>query len=259
VFELYHHNTAVCAQKVRLVLEEKEQPWTGHELNLRLGDQVRPEYLKLNPNGVVPTLVHNGVPIIESTLINEYLDDVLPHNPLKPRDPKRRVDMRLWTKSIDEGLHYAIGSLSFAILQRDAWLAKPREELDRHLDSLPDPARRERQREAIDEGLDAPIVRAAIRSYFKAALHMEAVLSEQRWLAGDDYSLADVALTPYISRLSMLGMAGLWGPRVAGWLERIKGRPNYERAILAYFPKGEIGRFGDLGAAAWTKLKALVN
>src|SRR5882757_5423029 len=153
MFELYHHNTAVCAQKVRLVLEEKEQPWTGHELNLRLGDQVRPEYLKLNPNGVVP------------------------HNPLKPRDPKRRVEMRLWTKSIDEGLHYAISSLSFAVLQRDAWLAKPREELDRHLDSLPDPARRERQREAIDKGLDAPIVQSAIRSYFKAALHMEAVLS----------------------------------------------------------------------------------
>jgi glutathione S-transferase len=258
MFELYHAKTAVCAQKVRLVLEEKEQKWLGHELDLRAGDQVKPEYLKLNPNGVVPTLVHDGSPVIESTLINEYLDDVISHRPLKPTAPRQRAEMRLWTKAVDEGLHYAIASLSFAILQRDSWLSKPREELDAHLARLPDEARRQRQRQAIELGLEAPMVRAAILSYAKAAAKMENTLSQKPWLAGSDYSLADVAMTPYISRLSMLGMEGLWGPHVAKWFDRIRRRPNYQRAILDFFPDAEIKKFNTLGPKAWSRLATYI-
>jgi glutathione S-transferase len=255
MFELYHAPTAVCAQKVRLVLEEKELEWTGHEIDLRAGDQVRPEYLKLNPNGVVPTLVHDGIPVVESTLINEYLDDVVPETPVRPADPRALAAMRLWTKAIDEGLHYAIGAMSFAILQRDDWLARPKEELDKHLASLPDPARRERQRQSIELGVEAPMVKAAVQSYARAAARMEAALEGRDWLVGDSYSLADVSLTPYISRLSMFGMEGLWGERVARWLARIEARPNYERAILRFFPAENIARFRALGAPAWERLK----
>jgi glutathione S-transferase len=79
---LYHGTTSVCAIKVRLTIAEKALPWEGEVLWLQRGDQYRPDYLKLNPNAVVPTLVHDGKVIIESTLIMEYLDENFPDIPL---------------------------------------------------------------------------------------------------------------------------------------------------------------------------------
>jgi glutathione S-transferase len=72
---LYHADTAVCAAKVRLVLAEKNIAFDGKLIELGRGDQFAPDYMKLNPNAVVPTLVHDGNVLIESTVINEYLDE----------------------------------------------------------------------------------------------------------------------------------------------------------------------------------------
>ena len=77
VLELYHNINSVCAQKVRIALKEKRQEAKDHSMTLR-GDQHEPAYLKLNPNGVVPTLMHDGEPITESSLILYYIDDALP-------------------------------------------------------------------------------------------------------------------------------------------------------------------------------------
>ena len=92
------------------------------------GDAQKPEYLKLNPNAVVPTLVHDGRVITESTVICEYVDDQWPEHPLKPRDSFGRAQMRLWTKQLDEGLHTAVGILSFCVAFRHQWLARPAED-----------------------------------------------------------------------------------------------------------------------------------
>ena len=73
MLELYHSPMSPCAQKVRTVLAEKGLEWKSHHLDLRgTGDNLRPEYLKLNPNGVVPTLVDDGRVIIESTGDNKF-------------------------------------------------------------------------------------------------------------------------------------------------------------------------------------------
>jgi glutathione S-transferase len=77
MLELYHSINSVCAQKVRIALKEKEQEAKDHIMTLR-GDQYEPAYLKLNPNGVVPTLIHDGEPITESSLILYYIDDAFP-------------------------------------------------------------------------------------------------------------------------------------------------------------------------------------
>ena len=71
MFELYHGDSSVCAAKVRLVLARKGIPFTSHLLDLSKGEQHAPAYLALNPHGVVPTLVHDGAVVLESTLINE--------------------------------------------------------------------------------------------------------------------------------------------------------------------------------------------
>jgi glutathione S-transferase len=92
---LYHNDMSVCAAKVRTALAEKKLSWEGVHLDLRAGDAQKPEYLKLNPNAVVPTLVHDSRTIIESTVICEYIDDEWPDHPLKPDHTWERAQMRL--------------------------------------------------------------------------------------------------------------------------------------------------------------------
>ena len=112
---LYHSTTSVCAIKVRLTLDEKGLAYDGKLLNLRVGEQHAPDYVKLNPNHVVPTLIHDGKVIIEFTLIIEYLDEMFPASPLMPADPYARAIARLWMKRIDDYL-YAAEALVVSIL-----------------------------------------------------------------------------------------------------------------------------------------------
>src|SRR5271169_1975531 len=95
VLELYHHINSVCAQKVRIALKEKGQEAMEHPLAL-LGDQNDPAYMKLNPNGVMPTLVHDGNVIVESSLILYYIDETFPNPPLMPKTPVARHRVRAY-------------------------------------------------------------------------------------------------------------------------------------------------------------------
>jgi glutathione S-transferase len=126
MLELYHNINSVCAQKVRIALKEKGQEAKEHLLKLR-GDQNDPAYMKLNPNGVVPTLVHDEMAIIESSLILYYIDDVFPEPPLMPKEPLLRFRVRMYNKLIDEYLHNACTILTFATAFRPNFLKVPRE------------------------------------------------------------------------------------------------------------------------------------
>ena len=85
---LYHQGSSVCAAKVRIVLHEKDLEWRSEYIDILKGEQFDPAYLKLNPNAVVPTLIHDEGVIIESTVICEYLDDVFPDQPFKPANSR---------------------------------------------------------------------------------------------------------------------------------------------------------------------------
>ena len=101
-FTLYNAPQSTCSQRVRFVLNAKAQPFAEKKLDLLAGDQLAPEYLKLNPNGVVPTLDHDGNVVIDSSVIIEYLDEVVPQASFTPRDPAKRATMRSLMRFIDE-------------------------------------------------------------------------------------------------------------------------------------------------------------
>jgi len=232
MIELYHNDMSVCAAKVRSVLAEKRLEWKGVHLDLRAGETQKPEYLKLNPNAVVPTLVHDGRVIIESTVICEYLDDAFPQNGLKG-DPVERARMRLWTKQLDEGLHIAVGNLSLCIAFRHQHLKKTPQELKAYLDGIPSAETRERRRKAIELGMDSPTFLPSLHKWNDALQSMESSLGENGWLAGSTYSLADIGYVPYMIRLEHLGLEALWRerPRVARWRQRLFERPSYKEAV----------------------------
>src|SRR5947207_7610237 len=118
MLELYHYWDSFCSFKVRLCLEEKGLEWQGHFVDLMRFENLRPQYLELNPNGVVPTLVHDGRTIIESTVINEYLDDRFPEIALRPQDSYERAQMRLWVKHEEEQLFVAVRPASLNLMMK---------------------------------------------------------------------------------------------------------------------------------------------
>ena len=175
---LYDFGNSVCCQKVRITLREKGLTWQAIGVDLFTSQQYDPAYLKLNPKGVVPTLVHEGVPIIESTLICEYLDDAFPEPPLVPRDPALRARMRLWSKYVDEGLFEGIGEISFSAMFRERMKAMTPEMRERRFRNVGDPRRRDRFMSTYELGAQSPYVVHAIAAYERAFKAMEKALGE---------------------------------------------------------------------------------
>jgi glutathione S-transferase len=233
MLELYHTVNSVCAQKVRIELAEKGLDWESHLMTLR-GDQFDEAYLRLNPNGVVPTLIHDGRPVIESSVILYYLEDCFPDVRLMPKDPMARVTVRLFNKFIDEYLHNACTVLTFAIAFRSRFQKMVPRDLESYLSSAPNQKRSEHKRDVIAHGLDSKFCVEAIEHFIKLLQWIERATLEHDYLAGDQFSLADIAVTPYVIRLDMLRLAPMWVsyPRVEAWYERVRKRPSVERAIV---------------------------
>jgi glutathione S-transferase len=235
---LYHNGMSTCSQKVRITLAEKGQEFRSEHFNLRARDQHKPEYLRLNPNGVVPTIIHNGKVIYESAVIDEYLDEVFPDPPLRSNDPYERSLMRRWVKQLDEGLHAASATISACIAFRYQFIeGKSPQELKETLDGYVNPEKRHRMTENVMKGTESAFFRPAILRIVKMLDDLEDALQEQDWIAGGSYSLADVAFTPYVTRVAHLQQDWLFDsrPRVADWFERICARPSYETAMRKWF------------------------
>lgn len=261
MIELYHNDMSVCAQKVRLALAEKKLAWKNHHLNLRAGDQQKPEYLKLNPNALVPTLVDNGTVIIESTVINEYLDDAYPEVALKPQDGAARARMRLWTKQLDEGVHAACSVVSSAIAFRYQKLVNGMEALEEFHKKMPNPIKRERSWEAVTKGVESRFFPEAIKRFDKGLGDMETTLADSPWLAGKEFSLADVGFAPYVARLDHLQLQFLWDkrPHVAVWYDRLRERRAYNEALEKWFNAKYLPLMKEKGLEAQERIKQIVS
>lgn len=268
MLELYHHGSSVCAAKVRLALEEKGvEVDRYHYVDILKGEQFSPEFLAVNPRAVVPALVHDGRPINESTLICEYVDHVFEGPALQPEDPYQLYRMKLWTKAVDELLHPACADVTYVACHRHIILRLGPEELEAYFESTPEQSVkggwRQRKRELVTLGFEAPGIDAKFRLYDTHLAHMEAALDEHRWLAGDEFSLADISLAPYVNRLAMLSMSGLWEggrlPRVADWFARMKDRPTFERALLHWCPAELTEDLARFGGASWPTVREIVS
>lgn len=233
MLELYHDWSSFCSIKVRLCLAEKNLPWESRFIDLMKLDQLTPDYVRLNPNAVVPTLVHDGRAVWESSFINEYLDETFPETPLTPKDPWARARMRYWVKFEDDVLHPVIRPASFNLMIRHAIAALPQELVDERLAHHPNPSRAADFRAAAGKPADMKAVEEASLRIKQAIARMDGWLAEHKWFAGDVYSLADVAAAPFIDRLEELNFVGFWSdkPALRDWIARIKARPAYQLAI----------------------------
>ena len=246
---LYDGTTSVCAIKVRLTLVEKGLDFQSRNIDLRKGEQFSSDYLQLNPNAVVPTLVDGDNIVLESSIIMQYLEDLAPANPLVPASPQSRATMRMWLKRIDDFVHPATGILTHATAFRSSFLKKSIKEQKAHLNKIPDTARRRRQESVYKEGLNSPIVESAVYTFEKLICDMNTVLNEHEYILGPDYTLADAAATPYINRLASLKILDVWrarAPNVFSWYDRICSRQSFESAVTKYLTHSDVLQFSGV-------------
>lgn len=247
--------------QVRLALAEKGVDFVSREVDLIGGGQHDPAYVKLNPNHVVPTLVHDGVPCIESTLINEYVDEAFDGPALRPADARGRHRVRLWAKYLDEAIHPAAPIVTFVMGPRQLPLQQPAEVRDANVAAIPDPRERAERRSVIEHGIHAPEFLGAFGRMLDLLDRIEATVAEHPWLSGDAFGLADAAAFPYVLRLEHLAMAPLLAadrrPGVAGWYARVMARPSYETAVAAWVPEFVVQVMRANGDALWPEIEAL--
>ena len=260
MLELYHSINSVCAQKVRIALEEKGLPTKDHIMTLR-GDQYEPAYLKLNPNGVVPTLIHDGAPITESSLILYYIDDAFPDPPLMPKQPRQRHRVRMYNKLIDEYVHNSCTILTFATAFRPAFLQMTPEAWRAEIGKAPLKRRAEYKRSVIEHGLDSEFVAEALAHHRKLLSWMADSLKSGPYLAGESFSNADCAVVPYILRLELLKLGRMWDryPSVAEWWARTRTRSSIKAAIFDRMTEADAAPFKNLAPDPWPKVQELLK
>ncbi|MBZ0253865.1 MAG: glutathione S-transferase family protein [Candidatus Methylomirabilis sp.] len=198
--KLYYHPMSNFSRKVRMVLEEKGIDCEKEVVDLMSRRNRTPEYLQINPMGKVPVLEVNGACIFESTVINEYLEEVHPNPPLFPKDPLQRAKARLVDEVHDTYLMAAMGP---------GFLENFKPEEKRNPETL---AKAREKGLAVLKVLDG-------------------------WLAGKtyfcgDFSVADISLAPTINFVEMMFpdlLAQL--PNLTAWYGRVKERPSFQKTM----------------------------
>lgn len=232
LLELYNAPMSTCSQKVRLVLAEKNLDWVDRRLDLSKNENLTPSYLALNPNGVVPTLVHDGNAIVDSSVICEYLDEVFPQQRLTPEDPVRRAQMRAWLRFFEEVPTAAIRVPSFHMALARRYSHLDDERFRREVADVR-PLRKHFYRRMGPEGFNAEDVEASLDELNRALARMQDALAKGPWLMGPDFTLADIVVTPSIDRMADLGLTAMWEkpfPRVTKWYARLQARPSFAKA-----------------------------
>jgi glutathione S-transferase len=259
MLELYHHGSSVCAAKVRFVLEEKNLKWTGHYVDLLRGDQFEQKYIAINPKAVVPTLIHDGRTITESSIICEYIDEVYDRQKLMPCDAYGRTQARLWMKAIDEIVHPACAVVTFMISHRHTVLRLGKEGVEKFLSSTPPtsitPEWKSQKRAIVERGFEAPGAVEKLKLYVGYLDKMEQALQTHQWLIGSDFTMADVAVAPYVNRLAAMSMSGLWEgglrPNVSRWFQGLKQRPSFEPTFVKWMPESLTEDMRSNGLKSW--------
>ena len=235
-YTLYNAPQSTCSQRVRFVLNAKKISFAEIKLDLLAGDQLKPDYLALNPNGVVPTLDHDGAIVIDSSVIIEYLDEVVPTSEsFTPRDPVTRARMRALMRFIDEMPAAAVRVPTFNLAFLPRFAAMSEEEFLAFAESKP--LRKEFMLTMGRKGFPQKEMDAATQRLRRTYERMDSEIEKSGgpWLLGEEISLADIALMPAIVRMADLGQETAWQDltRVERWYDAIRAHPAFRPT---YYP-----------------------
>lgn len=234
---LYDYPIAVGSQKIRLALAEKGIAYERRTIDLFTGAQWKPEFLKINPRGWVPALVDGENIILESSIILEYVDEQFGGPSLMPETASGKATVRWWFKQVDDIGHPSLSGTVEGTLRRNMQLEQTREAVLAELDQIREPAHRARRKSLYLNGVDAPEFNSSVEGIGFFLDTLNEALVGRSWIAGEQFTLADCAVLPYINRFNEFGFADLWrnGARseIERWFGAATARPSYSAAIAA--------------------------
>jgi glutathione S-transferase len=248
--KLYYEWRSTSTRGVRIVLHEKGLDWVGFHLQkAEEADGYQPWYAALNPLGVVPTLIHGDKVIIESNVINEYLEDTFPEVPLRPENPYEKARMRVWLIRSENEAHDAINPISERVRAVRKAQQFNKELLLKQVSACPHPGRRALKISRLEHGIPDEVIETSHQRLAWLLDQMEQSLSDGPWLAGSGYSLADIAMAPFMERFVANGIPEVEGledrlPLTADWWKRIQARPSYQ-FVMSMTSPDETDRFRE--------------
>jgi glutathione S-transferase len=186
------------------VLEELGIPYEKVKLDLSAGDAKKPEFLKLNPNGAVPLVVHDGTPIFESAALSIYLGETfgVEKGLFPAAGPQRGVAQAwiVWTNVSLGGAMY-----------RYAFSASERFPAEQH------------------NAKAAAAARAEVERLFGV---LDGAVTGKQWLVGDSFSIADAHVAAFSSYASMVWFDTKKWPNLEAWRVRATSRPAYGKVMM---------------------------
>ena len=232
---LYHAGWSNCSMRVRMTLEEKALPWTSHHLNTRTGEHITPEYFGINPNGLVPTLVHDGDVWIESSDIIRHLDERYPEPRLTPCDDAGLEKLSEWM-SLASAIHVTAVKTYIYSSPPTIKRRKTAAELERYLKLQTNKELLAfHTRSSSEEGFSEEDRRNAEQLLHDAFSQLDTYLDEHCWLVGDDFSLADITWVPLHYTLERAGLSFDRHANVRAWVRAIAKRPSFQNAVVQWF------------------------
>lgn len=227
MLKLHHSLISTCSQKVRLTLHLKGLEFTSRIVNLGAEEHLTPEYLALNPNGVVPTLEHDDNIILDSSVIMEYLEEAFPQTPLMPDTPVGRAHVRAWMRYIEEVPTVAIRYPSFNDVLVKGFKNLSPQEFEQAAKRRP--LRTDFYRRMGQQGFEKDAVDNSLEQLRQTAKRMSQALENSNYIATSNLTIADLAVIPTFDRMADLGLSHIWEdlPRVCNWWAEMQSMPAY--------------------------------
>lgn len=231
---LYHGGISNCSMRVRMTLVEKGLDWTSHHLDLKKKEHVTDEYFGINPNGVVPTLVDNGVVHIESNEIIDYLDQKYPEPSLRSKDDEE--EMLEWL-SLAGSIHitaikpYVYATMMRKKMQRSQEQEKKFQELQKNEDLKEFHSKHSTSKEVGEEDLAEP--RKILKECFDK---LETTLEGREWIMGSQFTLADISWIPVHFVLVGCGYPYHDYPNITRWAKAFEAKESYQEGIIKWCP-----------------------
>lgn len=228
MLKLYHWEPNANSGKPMLALAEKGVAYESHYLDLLRFDQHQPDYLRVNPDGTIPALVHDGRVLAESTPIIEYIDETFAGPALRPTDPVERWRMRWWMRFFDAYFAPSLSMIGWSVFIGPAARQRDPKELEAAIARIPLESRRIAWRKAIFNEFTVDELAESKRRVWFATDVLERHLQQHEWIAGDTYSLGDINgfNLGYALPLSQPQHCNdTRTPSIMNWLRRIYARP----------------------------------
>ncbi|GHF01346.1 glutathione S-transferase family protein [Thalassotalea profundi] len=253
---LFTHFNVPCGHKVQLFLHELSLNYNIHPVNLRDSEHQSSWFLKLNPKAQIPVLLDDTTVICDSTEICIYLDHKFNKGKFFTENQLNYGAIQQWLDFIDHNIHHASSLLSWCIAVRPEMLKRDDWQIKQYINAIPCEDRQHRRTKALKLGINLPELSTSMTHYRLMLTKMARLLTQNNYLFGDEYSVADIVTLPYIERLVLLSFSSMWQeyPEILKWHKNMAKLKGYQTCFHDSYPPYFKERWLEYGDAAKEKL-----